>query len=118
MDGGHLTVEADGVVVAAEAGESVEDDVIELRGEGGIRASAEGSEGFRRGGDVAGGREGDDGLAEGGKELGAREDGVIGAGAGTGYDKLEEAPERGEAARRSEAGGEEGRQAVVRAEGG
>lgn len=34
MDRGHVAVEADGVVVAAETGEGVEDDVVELGGEG------------------------------------------------------------------------------------
>lgn len=33
VGGGHLAVEADGVFVAAEAGECVEDDVVEFGGE-------------------------------------------------------------------------------------
>lgn len=81
--------------MAAEAGEGVEDDIVELGGEWGVSGAAEGCEGFGRGGDVTGGGEGDDGLAEGGEELGAGEDGVVGAGAGAGENEIEEAPERG-----------------------
>nr|CAB3475174.1 unnamed protein product [Digitaria exilis] len=116
VDGCHLAVEADGVVVAAKAGEGVENNVVELGGEWGVSGTAKRGEGFGSCGDVAGAGEGDDGLAEGGEELGAREYGVVGAGAGTGENELQEAPERGEAARGSEAGGEERRQAVVGAE--
>jgi hypothetical protein len=32
VDGGHFTIEANGIVVAMEAGESLEDDVVELGG--------------------------------------------------------------------------------------
>ena len=81
--------------MAAEAGEGVEDDIVELGGEWGVSSAAEGCEDFGSGGDVAGGSEGDDGLAEGGEELGACEDGVVGAGAGSGENELEEAPKRG-----------------------
>uniref|UniRef100_M8BP89 Uncharacterized protein n=1 Tax=Aegilops tauschii TaxID=37682 RepID=M8BP89_AEGTA len=117
VDTGHLAVEADGVVVAVETGESVENDVVELGGEGRVRGAPEGREGFGRRGDVAGGGEGEDGLAEGREEIGAGEDGVVGAGAGAGEDELEEAPQRGEAAGGREARGEEAREAVVGAEG-
>lgn len=81
--------------MAAEAGEGVEDDIVELGGEWGVSGAAEGCEGFGRGRDVAGGGERDDGLAESGEELRACEDGVVGAGAGTGENEIEEAPERG-----------------------
>jgi hypothetical protein len=73
---------------------------------------------MRCGGDVAGGGEGDDGLAEGGEELGACKDGVVGTGAGAGEDELQEALERREAAGSREAGGDEGREAVVGSESG
>jgi len=99
--------------VAAEAGERVEDDVVELRGEWGVSDAPERGEGLGCSGDVAGGGKGDDGLAEGGEELGACEDGVVGTGAGAGEDELQEALERSEAAGSREAGGEEGREAVV-----
>jgi hypothetical protein len=32
VDGGHFAVEANGIVVATEVGESLEDDVVELGG--------------------------------------------------------------------------------------
>lgn len=118
VDGGHFAVEADGIVVAAEAGESVEDDVVELGGEWGVSDAPERGECLGCGGDVAGGGEGNDSLAEGGEELGACEDGVVGAGAGAGEDELQEALERREAAGSREAGGEEGREAVVGSESG
>ena len=41
VDGGHLAVEADGIVVAAEAGEGVEDDIVELGGEWGVSGATE-----------------------------------------------------------------------------
>lgn len=47
VDRGHLAVEADGVVVAVETGEGVEDDVVELGGEGCVCDTAKG-----HGGDV------------------------------------------------------------------
>jgi hypothetical protein len=81
--------------VAAEAGEGVEDDIVELSGEWGVSSAAEGCEDFGSGGDVVGGSEGDDGLAEGGEELGACEGGVVGVGAASGENELEEAPKRG-----------------------
>ena len=68
---------------------------MELNGEWGVSSAAEGCEDFGSGGDVAGGSEGDDGLAEGGEELGACEDGVVGTGAASGENELEEAPKRG-----------------------
>ena len=117
MDAGHLAVEADGVVVAVETGQGVEDDVVELGGEGRVRGAAEGREGVGRRRDVAEGGEGEDGLAECGEEVGAGEDGVVGAGAGAGEDELEEAPQRGEAAGGREARGEEAREPVGGAEG-
>lgn len=117
MGVGHLAVEADGVVVAVETGEGLEEDVVELGWEGRVRGAPEGREGVGRQRDIAGGGEGEDGLAEGGEELGAGEDGVVGAGAGAREDELQEALQRGEAAGGREARGKEARQTVVGAEG-